>query len=140
MEIVLRRIEEKDMESVIDLLQQMSDFEPTKKYEDIWQEYVSQNNQFGIVADAGSAIVGYGTVLIQTNIRGGKMGHIEDIVVNESDRKKGLGKAIMETLNDIAAKNGCYKTALQCKEEKIEFYKACNYSVSGTAMQQFLAT
>ena len=36
-------------------------------------------------------VVGYGSIFIQINIRGGKIGHIEDITVHPDFRKKGIG-------------------------------------------------
>ena len=63
------------------------------------------------------------------------MGHIEDIVSHSLFREKGIGKAVVDALFNIAKENGCYKVALQCKEHIVGFYKKCGYEVTGKAMQ-----
>ena len=91
-----------------------------------------------LVAIIDEKIVGYGSLVIEAKIRGGKAGHIEDIVSLENYRKKGVGKAILNGLFDLAEKNGCYKVSLQCKEHNVQFYEKCNYELNGVAMQRFV--
>ena len=83
-------------------------------------------------------IVGYGLILIATNIRGGKIGHIEDIVSHSNYKNKSIGRIIVNSLFDIAKEEGCYKVVLQCKEHNVVFYEKCNYEQSGVAMQRFV--
>ena len=63
------------------------------------------------------------------------MGHIEDMVSHSLFQKKGIGKAIVNALFNVAKVNGCYKIALQCKEYNVKFYEKCGYEVSGLVMQ-----
>ena len=42
--------------------------------------------------------MGYGSIVIETKIRGGKMGHVEDIVSHSLFRKKGIGKAVVDSI------------------------------------------
>ena len=125
-----------DMDAVIELLQSMSEFKPSKSdFLPIWNSFSKQANVHSIVAVMNSQIVGYGSIVIETKIRGGKNGHIEDIVSHSLFQKKGIGKAVVDALLSIAKDNGCYKVVLQCKEHNINFYKKCGYEVSGVAMQ-----
>lgn len=137
--ILIRMVEQTDMASVIELLQSMSEFKPPKSdYPPIWDSLCQQTNVHSLVAIIDKEIVGYGSIVIETKIRGGKMGHVEDIVSHPSYSKKGIGKAIVDALFDVAKANGCYKVALQCKEHNVEFYEKCNYEISGVAMQRFV--
>ena len=104
----------------------------------IWNSFCQQSNVQSLVAVIDSQIVGYGSIVIEAKIRGGKMGHIEDIVSHSLFRKKGIGKAIVNALFDVAKVNGCYKVALQCKEHHVKFYEKCGYELSGLAMQMFV--
>ena len=104
----------------------------------IWNSFCQQNNVQSLVAVIDSQIVGYGSIVIETQIRGGKMGHIEHIVSHSLFRKKGIGKAILNALFDVAKVNGCYKVALQSKEHDVEFYEKCGYEVSGLSLQMFV--
>ena len=134
----IKPFEKKYMGDVILLLKSISNFQPKKKnYNIIWKKFKKQKNVFSIVALLEKEVVGYGTVSIETKIRGGKMGHIEDIVSKKKYRKKGIGKLIIDTLSKFAKKTGCYKISLQCKNHNIIFYQKCGYLKNGITMQKF---
>lgn len=137
--ISMRKVIQSDMDTVIELLQSVSEFKLSKSdYLPTWNSVCEQTNVHSLVAVIDSQIVGYGSIVIETKIRGGKMGHIEDIVSHSLFRKKGIAKAIVDALFEIAKANGCYKVALQCKEHNVKFYEKCGYEVSGLAMQLFV--
>ena len=50
---------------------------------------------------------------------------------------RGIGKAIVKSLFRIAKEEGCYKVALQCRDNDIDFYRKCEFEISGVTMQQF---
>ena len=135
----IRTVKETDMEFVVELLQQISDFKPPKSsYSEIWNSFCKQSNVHSLVAVIDKQIVGYGSITFETKIRGGKMGHIEDIVSHPNFKKIGIGKSIVNALFDLAKINDCYKVNLQCKEDNVYFYEKCGYINSGLAMQRFL--
>jgi len=137
--IYLRRLEKNDMNQVILLLQSLSNFQPKKSsYGSIWNEFAEQKNVYSLVAIVDHKVVGYGCLLIETKIRGGRMGHIEDIVTHSDFERRGIGKQILEGLYKIAKEKNCYKLALQCSEHNVNFYEKCNYKLSGLSMQAFL--
>lgn len=137
--IFIRKTYEADMSDILDLLQSMSDFKPSQSdYPNIWTKFNSQKNNLSFVAVINSKIVGYGSILIETKIRGGKVGHIEDIVSHEDYRKQGIGKLIIDKLFQEAKKEGCYKLVLQCKKDLIPFYESCNYEIFEISMQRLI--
>lgn len=137
--ISIRMVEQADMTDVIELLQSISEFKPPKNdFPHIWDNFCQQTNVHSLIAIIDEKIVGYGSIIIEIKIRGGKMGHIEDIISHPNYKKKGIGKSIVDALFEVAKANCCYKVALQCKEHNFEFYEKCNYEISGVAMQQFL--
>ena len=137
--IKLRKIEKADMFDVIEMLQQLSEYKPSEKnYLDIWDKFSIQKNIYSLVATIEDKIVGYGSLLIETKIRGGKMGHIEDIVSHLNYKNKDVGKTIVNGLFDIAKREGCYKVSLQCKNNNITFYEKCQFDLSGVFMQRFI--
>ena len=128
------------MAQVIDLLQHMSAFQPSKDlYDEIWTSFSAQPHVFSVVAIENTTVIGYGSIVIEKKIRGGKMGHVEDIVTSPTQRIKGIGKSVVDALYEIANQHDCYKVALQCQPHNIEFYEKCNYEVSGSAMQRFIS-
>ena len=106
--ISIRKVVQSDMDAVIELLQSISEFKLSKsEYLPIWNSFCHQSNVHSLVAVMDAQIVGYGSIVIETKIRGGKMGHIEDIVSHSLFRKKGIGKTIVDGLFDVAKVNGC---------------------------------
>lgn len=137
--ILIRSVSQSDIDIVIELLQQISEFKlPKSHFLSVWNSFSKQNNIHSLIAVIDNQIVGYGSIMIETKIRGGKVGHVEDIVSHPLFQKKGIGKAVMDALLDIAKANGCYKIVLQCKEHNEEFYKKCGYEQEGLAMQMFI--
>ena len=70
-------------------------------------------------------IVASGSLLIERKfIRGcGSCGHIEDVVVDASQRGTGLGKKLVGHLMSEARRQGCYKVILDCAEYNVGFYE-----------------
>jgi len=70
-------------------------------------------------------IVASGTLINERKyIHGaGRAGHIEDIVLAPSVQGRGLGRALVEGLRDLAVSLGCYKIILDCQEPKVREYK-----------------
>ncbi|CAH3025076.1 unnamed protein product [Porites evermanni] len=69
-------------------------------------------------------IVGCGTLFVEQKFMHeiAIRGRVEDIVVDESYRGRGLGKLVVETLLLLSEKLGCYKTSLRCKDSLLPFY------------------
>ena len=74
-------------------------------------------------------IAGMGTLFIEDKIihNFGKVGHIEDIVIDKQYRKLGLGKKLILFLKNKANENKCYKVILNCDNHKIPFYIKCGF-------------
>jgi glucosamine-phosphate N-acetyltransferase len=133
-------VEKRFMSAVIGLLQDISAYRPDiKDLDEIWESYRNQDLANSIVAlDSNDSVLGFGTLLIEKKIRGGKLGHIEDIVVCADKRGTGLGKDIILQLEKIAIKAGCYKLVLNCSEHNVRFYEKTGLEVHGISMQKLL--
>jgi len=138
-EINIRTLQKKDVDEVIDLLQSLSNYRPNKEsYSLICNDFFSQQNVFSIVAIFNNKIIGYGSIVIETKIRGGRKGHIEDIVTHQNYRNKQIGSKIIDNLFKIAKKKECYKISLECNKNNVPFYINNKFEISGTGMQRFL--
>lgn len=137
-EIRLVPVEKRHMPEVVLLLQDISVFMPEEgELDGIWSSYKSQNDIHSIVAlNKSDEVLGFGTLLVETKIRGGKLGHIEDIVVHESHRGSGLGKEIVLALAKSAEDQGCYKIVLNCSTANAGFYENAGLVVNGVSMQR----
>ena len=57
----------------------------------------------------------------------GKVGHIEDVVVDSNARGLKLGKKIIAFLTEHAHLMECYKVILDCSLENKTFYEKCGF-------------
>jgi glucosamine-phosphate N-acetyltransferase len=75
-------------------------------------------------------IVGSVTIFIETKLihNFGKVAHIEDVIVDNTCRGKGLGKILVRKCIDYARIHDCYKIILNCSDENIPFYEKCGFS------------
>ncbi len=59
----------------------------------------------------------------------GKVGQIRFMAVSDKYQGKGLGKIIVKCLEDQAKKIGLRTIELQARENAVDFYKNCGYSI-----------
>ena len=105
MVIKIRETARIDMMQVINLLKQISPYMPPKKnYDKIWSDLKKQTNSYSVVGYKKDLILAYGSITIERKIRGGKIGHIEDIITHVNYRRKSIGKKILQKLFSIAKK------------------------------------
>jgi glucosamine-phosphate N-acetyltransferase len=81
-------------------------------------------------------IVGSVTIFIETKIihNFGKVAHIEDVIVDNTYRGKGLGQILVRKCIDYAQIHNCYKIILNCSDENIPFYEKCGFSKKESEM------
>jgi glucosamine-phosphate N-acetyltransferase len=132
----VKPVQFKDFFEVVNMLQSISNYKPSDKDAQlIWESFNIQNNIKGFSFFYESQIVGYGSIIYETKIRGGIAGHIEDIVIDDRYRGKGYGKFIIDYLIEDARNYNCYKISLSCKEHNVSFYKKCGFNQDGFTMQ-----
>ena len=137
-DVHLENLTFKFVPEVIELLQEISSFMPKTKDEELFKQFISQSNVISLVAHDGNKVLGFGAMVIYTNIRGGKIGFVEDIVTHPEFRKIGIGFSVLGSLRKTAIILGCYKISLFCKDENIEFYKKCGFNLNGNEMRMQL--
>jgi glucosamine-phosphate N-acetyltransferase len=67
----------------------------------------------------------------------GIIGHIEDIAVAKDQQGKKLGLKIIQALDFISEKLGCYKSILDCSEANEGFYVKCGFRRAGLEMAHY---
>lgn len=89
-----------------------------------------------IVVELDRKIIATGKILMETKVHNNlrKVGHIEDIIVNEKYRNSGVGTMLISKLVEIGKENNCYKTILECGSDVIQFYKKFGFKEKGTEM------
>ncbi|GLT40643.1 hypothetical protein SLA2020_147600 [Shorea laevis] len=141
----VRKLEMSDKsKGFIDLLQQLSvcDSVSDEEFKERFQELRSYGDDHLICViedDRSGKIVATGSLFVEKKFlrNCGKVGHIEDVVVDAGARGKQLGKQIVEFLTDHARAMGCYKVILDCNENNRVFYEKCGFKQKEIQMVKY---
>ena len=128
----------KQYPSYLELLGQLTTINPKNINRQDFNNFIDNLNQNHFIKvikyKYTNQIVGSITVLKEAKLIHdfGKVGHIEDVVVDKAMRGYGLGKKLV----DIAVKEcqDCYKIILDCSNENVEFYKKCGFEWKGNQL------
>lgn len=128
----IRSIQKNDFNlGYLNLLKQLSLINENKISFDNFKNFIEilNDNHIIKVIEIDNKIVATGTLFIENKILHdfGKVGHIEDIVVDKSIRGRSLGKQIVEHLIELADEKKCYKVILNCNKNNIKFYEKCGF-------------
>ena len=135
--IVIRTIEHQDyMKQYLQLLEQDFTIRPTIISHSEFINYVNtlhNHHQVFVIENIHentTVIIGSVTIFIETKLihNFGKVAHVEDVIVDNTYRGKGLGKMLVQKSIDYAQKHDCYKIILNCSDENIPFYEKCGFS------------
>lgn len=139
-EIIVRKIIESDLDNgfleSLDSLRKTSDLDRNKARTIL--KKISQNpDQVIFVASYKGKIIGSTTLLIEQKFihDGGKVGHIEDVVVSREFQSKGIGAIIIKAALDYAKTQGCYKTILDCDDKVMPFYEKLGFTKNSNGMR-----
>ncbi|KAK9689629.1 hypothetical protein RND81_09G072200 [Saponaria officinalis] len=141
----IRRLEITDKsKGFIELLRQLTvcDSVSDTEFKDRFRELAAEgdNHVICVVEDSNTGrIIATGSVFIEKKfIRNcGKVGHIEDVVVDTSARGLNLGKKVIEFLTAHAQSMGCYKVILDCSAQNRAFYEKCGFSEKEIQMVKY---
>ncbi|KAG9239837.1 glucosamine 6-phosphate acetyltransferase [Calycina marina] len=108
-----------------------------QRYE--WMNGQGRGGYYLLVIDDGERIVGTGALIVERKFihNLGLVGHIEDIAVAKDQQGKKLGLKLIQALDFIAEKVGCYKTILDCSEANEGFYVKCGFKRAGLEMAHY---
>lgn len=138
--ITIRKLQKEDIWNgflhTLDSLRQASNIDK-KTAEKIFDKINSNPDCIIAVAVMEGKIVGSATLLIETKFihNGGKVGHIEDVVVDKEHQKNGIGEKIILYLLRHAKEQGCYKTILDCVDKVKPFYEKLGFKHNANALR-----
>ncbi len=96
-----------------------------------------------IVAEEDGEVIGTTMLMIVPNLSHKALpwAAVENVVVDEKYRRKGIGKLMMEYCKKRAEEAGCYKVQLmsdKSRKESHEFYKSIGYNASAEGFRLYL--
>jgi len=139
-EIKIREIVESDIDigflESLDSLKKASNLDKNTA-KNILKKIIENPDHIIHVAEVNEKIVGSTTLLIEQKFihEGGKVGHIEDVVVSKEFEGRGIGIKLVTSLLEIAKAKNCYKTILDCKDELIPFYERIGFKQESNQMR-----
>ena len=99
----------------------------SKNYDKKINESIFSSDEVdGIVALEEGNVLGYASIHYIKKITR-KSGIIEDVVVKENQRGKGIGKLLVNNLIEKAKKNNCDKIILSSSEKNLKFYQKLGF-------------
>lgn len=99
----------------------------SKNYDKKINESIFSSDEVdGIVALEKGNVLGYASIHYIKKITR-KSGIIEDVVVKENQRGKGIGKLLVNNLIKKAKKNNCDKIILSSSEKNLKFYEKLGF-------------
>jgi glucosamine-phosphate N-acetyltransferase len=130
----IRKLEINDYEKYLNLISQFrKTFFSKNSFEIILQQL--HNTDIWII-EFDNEIIASATILYEYkfihNIN--KIGHIEDVIVDEKYRNQHYGKILITHLIEQAQQKNCYKITLNCIENLESFYKSCGLNKTGIEM------
>lgn len=136
----IREAQLDDYYAHVELYQQLSSLDQSivtvENYKDFLQSLNDNHKIFVLYDVEADQVVGTGTLLIEIKLIHdmGRVGHIEDIVIDKKSRGNGLGKLLVQFITRFAKARGCYKVILNCSDENIEFYEKNGFTRHGNEM------
>jgi len=135
MSIIIRRAERKDCKRLLELVQELATYEKAPNEVTVTLEHFEESG-FGanpawwaFVAEEENAILGFALYYIRYSTWKGQRMYIEDLVVTESAKGKGVNKKLFDVLIEEAKEkkfHGIVWQVLEWNEPAINFYKKFN--------------
>lgn len=129
----IRLAAEADLPRIVELLTQLSPDDPEREdassplpynYHLVFRE-MAQGKQHLLVAESRGKIVGTLVLVVVSNLshKGTSYGIIENVVVDEKHRSKGVGEALITRAVDESRKAGCYKVTLTSNKRRKDAHR-----------------
>lgn len=134
-DINIRPAVAEDCPAMLDLVRELAVYERAPEAVTVTPEHFCESG-FGTnpvwwawVAEADGVIVGFALYYVRYSTWKGQRMYLEDIIVNEPWRGKGIGKLLMDKLIEVAREkkfSGMLWQVLDWNEPAINFYKRYN--------------
>jgi len=112
---MIRRCNVGDFDAVLRLLRQLW---PDKQLDAaqlrvVYEQVLTSDSQFYLCAIEDENLVGFGSLSVRSSLwEAGCLGHIDELVVDEMHRQRGIGTRLLLALIELAKENGCGRIEL----------------------------
>jgi ribosomal protein S18 acetylase RimI-like enzyme len=129
---LIRPAVESDERSVYDLITTLMGFPLDREaFHDVFVRNLHCESVLYYVAESEGAIVGFGSLHIEPQLHHvGLAGEIQELVVHETVRSKGIGAELVSRLEEEAGKRGCVSIEVTTRKRWVDaqrFYKGVGF-------------
>ncbi len=139
--VTTRTATAQDEQRVLELLAQLLEVPVVNSRPccDMFRALLESDRGVVLVAEDGGATVGVITASFNPAIRyGGNYAQIEELIVDESGRGKGVGAQLVGAMIGEARRRGCKEIGLYALEHNRPFYEKNGFTYQGPEMRQTL--
>jgi len=92
-----------------------------------------------VICNEEGRVVGTGSLIVERKFIHslGMVGHVEDIAIEKGQQGNKLGLRMIQALDYMAKRVGCYKSILDCSETNEGFYVKCGFKRAGLEMAHY---
>lgn len=134
--VKIRELEESDYEEMMHLLSQLTTIGTVDKTMFV-EQMTKRRNTTTLVAVCNNKVCGTVSILFEYKFTRScsTVAHIEDLVVDSTERGNGIGKLLIQHAIALAQSNKCYKVILDCSPKVAKFYKLLSFKESDMHMR-----
>jgi glucosamine-phosphate N-acetyltransferase len=129
----IRRVTIADFDSILELLKQLwpNKTLDTEGMKEMFSRNLQVPNQHYICAETESKIIGFCSLTIKNNLwQQAFLGNVDELVVDENFRGKGVGRTLLDKIIEIAKSQGCVRIELDSgfhREKAHAFYRSLGF-------------
>ena len=129
---LIRPVIQSDERSVYDLITSLMGFPLDREaFHEVFARNLHSESVLYYVAESDGAIVGFGSLHIELLLHHvGLAGEIQELVVHETVRSKGIGAELVSRLEEEAEKRGCVSIEVTTRKRWVDaqrFYKRVGF-------------
>jgi GNAT superfamily N-acetyltransferase len=149
--VIIREAEKRDVPAIVELMKgliiktsvaEARGASTLAEYEKVFERIWTDPNHKLFVAEIEGRVVGAADLLVVPNLshRGLPWALIENVVIDESMRRKGFGRELVKHLIDVAKKSGCYKIGLSSDRKRAaahRLYESLGFDQYGLSFRMY---
>lgn len=127
--VKLRQAEKGDLDDIYNLVCELEENKLNRNnFENVFLSNLQNPEVFYIIAELEGKTIGFGSIHVNYLLHHcGRIAEVQELIVDEGYRDRGIGSLMMDELKRIAAHNGCLQIEVCCsrkRDNSLKFYEA----------------
>ena len=134
--MLIRKLNHKDYNNYYSLINQLKTTSFSKKeFKNTLKKIKKGNSEIWVLVE-NNIFLGSCTIIFEYKFihNNSKIAHIEDLIINNQYRSKGMGKILLNHLINYAKNKECYKIILNCDDKLVSYYEKNDFVKKSNGM------